>query len=186
MTITRFERSATSRRAVELSRLILPFLAAVGVGSACGPPNLVHTDGQPLAAGIEPVAIQVGWIGFDECEKGIHAVVELQAPAGPRGRRPTDLERLLLAVGAQEVGWPASVSVAGPFCPAWTEEPRRRGVRMGDSDERTRYWVGGGPGRECTYLVRAQFELSEIPPPGEIVQLVSGRRAIRLTRRDPP
>ncbi len=187
MMATRAAIAAGLPRVVE-RRLSPAFLALLlaATGTACGPPTLAHTDGNPLVLGVEPIAIEGGWIGFDECKKGIHAVVELEMRSEQGEGRPADLERLLLTVGREEIGWPTSVSVGGPFCPANVQRRRDPADRAPAENEEDLYWEAEGLGRQCTYSVRAQFQLTEIPPPGELVQLVHGPRTIRLIRREKP
>lgn len=183
MTVTLEHRQGGLLKSGARSRRGASALIAVGIAAACAPPTLVHHDGHPLAVGAEPIAIDGGWIGFDECESGFHALVELQLTADPDGGRPADLARLSLTVGRGEATRPSSVSVAGPFCPALEGERRATTYGSYAVDRQNLFWMTGNPIGRCMYMIRAQFDLSAIPAEGEQAQLVTGVRTILLTRR---
>lgn len=171
---TRRARPGASRAAAWPSLLLL-------AGFGCAPPVLVHTNGAPLAPGFDPVPIEGGWVGFDECAGGIHAVVEIEVGTRAAGGGiPDPRAALRFALSPRDVSAPSSVSISGPFC---VRHPDAGDVGIGEPrpDEVVEYVTR--PDRDCIYAIRAQFLLSHLPAPGEPVALRWDGRVVRFARR---
>lgn len=149
-------------------------LGAIG----CGVPVLSHLDGRPFVVASNLTTMNGGWAAVDQCELGVHVLVEFEAPRTIT--RPEEWVRndLVLLVG-DEVLRPTEVGVEGPFCRTDTGSfMRSDGRNTGDGIAMGRPEGIGGQQCQEGYIVRAEFELASMPQPGDVLRISSWRGTI--------
>jgi hypothetical protein len=154
-------------------------LLALGL-AACAP-QLQHLDGSALHPIGQPQPLEDGWVAFDSCASGLHALVELQLETEDYAMQPPDLERVALRLASSDRWRPGQVRVEGPFC-TWSESGRAQEPRMVRLEDQVNR-VGYGSEQRCLYVVRAQFDLERLPGPGDSVVVVHGLHLMHLAWR---
>ena len=156
-----------------LRAVMISALGALG----CGVPVLSHLDGRPFATKGQLTTLNGGWAALDQCEIGVHILVEFEVPEVSGLSQVVPLDDLLLRMGNEFVA-PTGLLVDGPFC-AQPLSANARGTRLGFENHRpfepTRRAVVGDDACETAYLVRAEFELSRMPQVGDHLSIVSMR-----------
>ncbi len=148
--------------------------------TACAP-QLQHLDGSALHPIGQLQAIENGWVAFDSCASGIHALVEIQLETGSNRSQLPDLEKIALRLASSDRWRPGRVHVEGPFC-TWSGPARVQEPQVAHLDDQVNR-LGYGSVQVCTYVVQAQFNLDRLPTPRDSVVVVHGQRLMHLAWR---
>jgi hypothetical protein len=137
-------------------------------------PQFQHLNGHPFEPIAAPLPIDNGWVVFDSCAGGVHALIEIQVETDGANRRPPDLEQIAFRLASGYRWSKGQVFVEGPFCPWQPRESR-------SYDEVKQ--VGYRAESQCTYIVLAQFDLDRLPEPGDSVVVLHGERTFQIAWR---
>ncbi len=156
-------------------------VALLALGTSACSPRFQHLDGTSLTPIRAPLSLENGWLVFDSCAAGIHALIEIQVAANASHVRPPDLEQVAFRYVSASRWRMGRVRVDGPFC-QWERSDGPASTRAALQHaplDRTAY----GMQPLCTYVVLAQFDLDRLPKPGDSLETLHGERVMRIAWR---
>ena len=159
----------------------LPGAILLALGLTACSPRFHHLDGTSLTPIGTPLSLENGWIVFDSCTGGLHALIEIQVEVDDPRLRPLDLEQVAFRYTSSYRWRTGQVRVDGPFCPRDRSNRLVRAQAEFQATHANRVAYGTAP--RCTYNVLAQFDLDRLPEAGDSVLALHGDRLMQVAWR---